>query len=81
MSVLLMRGRVLRCPGIPHILFQVFLAMLKGGLAELRGELRRGIIHEVAVLSKHISARRASLLLGRLLLLVWAAFVALRVRL
>jgi hypothetical protein len=72
---------VLRRPGIPHILFQIFLAMLEGGLTELRGELRRGIIHEVAVLSKYISARRASLLLGWLLLLIWAAIVALRVRL
>lgn len=35
-----------------YILFEVFLSVLEGSLAELGGELGSGVVHEVAVLAE-----------------------------
>jgi len=51
--------------------------MFEGGLSELRGDLRCGIVHKIAVLSKDVSTCGAPLRLLRRLLLIWAAVVAL----
>jgi hypothetical protein len=63
-----------------HILLQVFLPLLERRLAELLRKLRRRVVHELAVLPKHVPRLAAGLLLPLLLLLlllVRAAVVAL----
>jgi uncharacterized protein YjeT (DUF2065 family) len=58
-----------------HVLFKVFLAVLEGVLPHGGGDLGRRVVHEVAILPKHIGA------LAGLALLVWIAIGALCLRL
>ena len=57
-----------------YVLLHNLLAMLEGGLAKLRRDLRSRVVHELPVRAKHIAARPALLLL--LLLLIWVASAA-----
>lgn len=50
--------------GGSYVLLNVFLTVLEGGLAELGGDLRSGVVHELAVGAKDVAARAPLLLVG-----------------